>query len=64
MKKDQILFNVPVDATLVNNGNPSVYDILPDRGMKAQSGPNTFIIGGANFNALTGARLLDQACGG
>lgn len=54
-KKGQILINVPVDATVMNNGNPSVYDILPDRGMKVQRGPNTFIIGGANFNALNGA---------
>eukprot|EP00892_Ulva_mutabilis_P000625 jgi/Ulvmu1/10563/UM065_0017.1 len=54
MDKGQLLFNVPVDATLVNNGNPSVYDIVPDRGMKAQPGANTFTIGGANFLALTG----------
>ena len=53
--KGVLLFNVPVDATLVNNGNPSVFDIVPDRGMKAQPGPNTFTIGGANFMALTGA---------
>ena len=60
-KQEQILFNVPVDATLVNNGNPSVFDIMPDRGMKAQPGPNTFIIGGANFNALQGARLSSSS---
>lgn len=57
MDKGQLLFNVPLDATLVNNGNPSVFDIVPDRGMKVQPGPNTFTIGGANFNALKGAWL-------
>lgn len=65
MDQDQILFNVPVDATLLNNGNPSVYDIVPDRGMKVQPGPNTFTIGGANFLALTGACLsvVSLPCG-
>jgi hypothetical protein len=49
-----LYINVPVDATLAANGNPSVYDVFPDRGLTSQSGPNTFIIGGANFNAITG----------
>jgi hypothetical protein len=49
-----LLVNVPVDEKLVTGGNPSVYDINPDRGMATQPGPNTFVIGEANFDAITG----------
>jgi hypothetical protein len=54
MEASKLLINMPVDATLAANGNPSVYDIMPDRGMMAQTGPNTFVLGGANFDAITG----------
>ena len=54
MEASKLLINMPVDATLADSGNPSVYDIKPDRGMKEQPGPNTFVLGGANFDAITG----------
>ena len=54
MEASKLLINMPVDATLAASGNPSVYDIKPDRGMKEQPGPNTFVLGGANFDAITG----------
>ena len=54
MEASKLLINIPVDATLAASGNPSVYDIKPDRGMKEQPGPNTFVLGGANFDAIKG----------
>lgn len=63
MEASKLLVNIPVDATLAGNGNPSVYDILPDRGMMTQPGPNTFVIGGAHFDAIPGACLPTATCG-
>lgn len=54
LEASKILINVPVDAQLIASGNPSVYDISPDRGMATQPGANTFVIGGANFDTIEG----------
>lgn len=54
LEASKILINLPVDSELVASGNPSVYDITPDRGMATQPGANTFVIGGANFDAIKG----------
>jgi hypothetical protein len=59
MTSNQILINYPIDATLTASGNPSVFDIKPEKGLKVQKGANTFVIGGANFNSIKGARRSD-----
>ena len=50
----KILFNRPSDPDLLKNNNPSLYDIMPMKAACTQTGPNTFIIGGENFNHIKG----------
>lgn len=52
----RVLINYPVDQTVAKSGNPSVYDILPTKASKSQPTPNTFTVGGANFDKIKGAR--------
>lgn len=53
-EKNKLLINYPVDPTVVNGGNPSLYDIVPNKALQTQSGPNTFVIGGENLGKITG----------
>ena len=54
----QYSFNIPEDETVVAGGKPSVYDISPNKGAVTQPAPNTFILGGENFDLLPSAPLL------
>ena len=56
MQASKILVNYPIDATVASHGTPTVYDVLPNKALVAPSGPVTFTVGGANFDAITGAR--------
>ena len=51
----KVYINIPVDDVMASHANPSVYDILPAKGLKAQTGPNTFVIGGDHFDSIIGA---------
>lgn len=54
LRASQVL--TPLDAVVAKHSNPTLYDIVPNVGAKKQgAGGHTFIIGGANFNAIQGA---------
>ena len=61
IEASEILINYPVDADMAAHRNPSLYDIVPNKALRAQQGRNTFVIGGAHFDAITGALVRGSA---
>ena len=62
IKLSNYVFNLPDDPVVALNGNPSVYDIHPNKAASTQTNPNTFVLGGENFHHLPGTvdpRLLN-----
>jgi hypothetical protein len=51
----QISLVRPVDVVLQGHANPTVFDVLPDRGPKAMPASGiAFTLGGAHFDAIAG----------